>query len=97
MGLQEVDSQDGKLDCGPQEGPPEGAAREVEGDRRLTPALDGGASRTGELRTGRGRGGVMRQQTERGAGVHEETPGGELVRDEDQLPGGDGVEPRRAA
>jgi hypothetical protein len=95
--LQKVQPQDGEGDGGAEKFPREGKAAELEVQLLFAPAGDVAAVRADEARAAGGGRRRVRKEADGGAGVDEETPTRLLVCDVQQLPGGGGVEPRRAA
>jgi hypothetical protein len=87
-----IDTQYGEADGGEKKGPCEPPTAEAEVQPLLAPARDDGPTRTAEQGSTRGRRGGVREDGEGGAGVDKKTPVGQLIGDEDQLAGGDGVE-----
>jgi hypothetical protein len=96
MCAQEVDAYDGEGHVGEEKRPRETAAGELDGGAGLPPARDAAPCGAGEERTGRRQRGGVGDDAEGGTGVDEVTPGRGLILHEDEEPGGDGVEPRRA-
>src|SRR5450830_1378062 len=97
MGPQKINAQYRKLDGCLKKTPREKAAREPELKRYFAPALNGQTRWPGEALASCWEGRMVRNNRNRSSGIHKKTPVTYLVPDVDQKPGGNGLEPPRAA